>query len=51
MTDYLELALERVPAPVVEPDGGDHKTPVDDKLIQPSTDVGGESPSVYTLTC
>jgi ATP-dependent Lon protease len=45
---YLEVALERMPDPVVEPDGG-HEKPgsLDDKLIQPPA-VENVTPSVYT---
>lgn len=48
--EYLEIALERMPDPVVEPEsGGDDKTPgLGDKLIQPSNPVGNVTPPVYT---
>ena len=48
--EFLEIALERMPDPVVEPEsGGDDKTPgLGDKLIQPSTPVDNVTPPVYT---
>jgi ATP-dependent Lon protease len=48
--EFLEIALERMPDPVVEPEsGGDDKTPgLRDKLIQPSTPVDNVTPPVYT---
>ena len=44
---YLEIALERMPEPVVEPEGGDKPTGMDE-MIQPGSDVQ-VPPTVYTL--
>ncbi len=46
---YLEIALERFPEPVEEPEGGDHESRgIDEKLIQPTPGVENVTPSVYT---
>jgi len=44
---YLEVALEHMPEAVVEPHGGD-KTGGMSEIIQPTTEVGTVTPSVYT---
>jgi len=48
VTEFLELALERMPEPVVEPDDGGEDKGIDEKLIQPSTNVDDLTPPVYT---
>ncbi|HKI98056.1 MAG TPA: endopeptidase La [bacterium] len=45
---YLEIALEHMPEAVAEPDGGDKPGGMEE-IIQPSTEVGHQSPTVYTL--
>ncbi len=46
---YLEIALERLPEPVEETEGGDHESRgIDEKLIQPTPGVENVTPSVYT---
>ena len=46
---YLEIALEHMPEPVEEPEGGDHESRgIDEKLIQPTPGVENVTPSVYT---
>ena len=46
---YLEIALEHLPEPVEEPEGGDRESRgIDEKLIQPTPGVENVTPSVYT---
>jgi ATP-dependent Lon protease len=45
---YLEVALERMPEPVEEPDSGDKPRGMEE-IIQPATEVGRVPPTVYTL--
>ncbi|MCH7478310.1 MAG: endopeptidase La, partial [SAR324 cluster bacterium] len=47
--EMLEIALERTPEPVVDPDGGDQKkTDLPEEIIQPGSGVDEISPSVLT---
>ena len=48
VTEYLELALERMPEPVVDPDDGGEDKGIEEKMIQPSTNVDDLAPPVYT---
>lgn len=48
VSEYLELALERMPEPVVEPDDGGDDKGIDGKLIQPSPNVDDFIPPAYT---
>ena len=51
VTDMLEIALERMPEPVIDPAGsGDPGSELGGEIIQPpANDVGGEiTPTVYT---